>query len=67
MNNPWRVQRGLLDFLSYGPTASIASQLLKSRTVRLVLDYMITMEPDGSAGSPCKLNPKPMTTTFAMT
>ena len=52
MNNPWRMQEGLLDFLSYGPTGSLAAKLMKVDSVRLVLDYMITMLDDGAKGSP---------------
>ena len=52
MNNPWRMQEGLLDFLSYGPTGSLAAKLMGVDSVRLVLDYMITMSDDGAKGSP---------------
>lgn len=52
LNNPWRVQRGLLDFVSFGPVGHIASQLLSSSSVRLILDYLIQMDNDGAKGSP---------------
>ncbi|GMH58954.1 hypothetical protein TrLO_g798 [Triparma laevis f. longispina] len=52
MNNPWRLQPGLLDFLSFSPSGSIASKLMRGDSVRLVLDYMITMREDGAKGSP---------------
>ncbi len=52
INNPWRMQPGLLDFLHYSPAAGIVAQLLRAPSVRLVLDYLITMKPDGAKGSP---------------
>jgi hypothetical protein len=51
MNNPWQLQPGFLDFLTWGPSGAIASALMGSDTVRLVLDYSITMDV-GAPGAP---------------
>jgi hypothetical protein len=51
MNNPSQIQRGFLDFLTWGPSAKIASALMRSDTVRLVLDYSIYMDI-GASGAP---------------